>query len=213
MVLKPVTAATTIPEDSWGSCQVSHRFIQLLPHLCLPLLPSQGTKGTSEFAQSTEMPFSLCVHLHWLPHQSRVLISVALNHLSDAIVVHSWYRQETTHRDCMREPTSPEAAPKLPTSTGGLHWLLLFRCQVTSDSFATPWTAARQAPLSMRFPRQEYWSGFPFPSPGDLPDPGIEPVSPACQVDSLTAEPRGKPFSWLRLSENCSPHCPKSWSP
>ena len=43
--------------------------------------------------------------------------------------------------------------------------------------FLTPWAAARQAPLSMEFPRQEYWSGLPFPTPGDLPDPGIEPAS------------------------------------
>ena len=50
---------------------------------------------------------------------------------------------------------------------------------------ATPWTVAHQAPLSMRFPRQEYGSELPFPSPGDLPDPGIEPTSPAWQVDSL----------------------------
>ena len=45
-------------------------------------------------------------------------------------------------------------------------------------TLVTPWTVARQAPLSMGFPRQEYWSGFPFPSPGDLPDPGTEPTSP-----------------------------------
>ena len=49
----------------------------------------------------------------------------------------------------------------------------------------TPWTVALQAPLSMGFPRQEYWSGLPCPPPGDLPDPGIEPTSPAWQVDSL----------------------------
>ena len=53
-----------------------------------------------------------------------------------------------------------------------------------SDS-ATPWTVARQAPLSVGFFRQEHWSGLPFPSPGDLPDPGIEPGSPALQADSL----------------------------
>ena len=47
-----------------------------------------------------------------------------------------------------------------------------------SDSFETPWTVALQAPLSMGFPRQEYWSGLPFPSPGDLRDPGVEPTSP-----------------------------------
>ena len=52
-------------------------------------------------------------------------------------------------------------------------------CSVLSDSFATPWTVARQAPLSVRFSRQESWSGLPFPSPGDLPDPGIELRSPA----------------------------------
>ena len=51
-------------------------------------------------------------------------------------------------------------------------------------TLATPWNVARQAPLSMEFSRQEYWSGLPSPSPGDLPDPGIEPVSPASQADS-----------------------------
>ena len=51
-----------------------------------------------------------------------------------------------------------------------------FSCSVVSD-FVTPWTAARQAPLSMGFSRQEYWSGLPFPPPGDLPDPGMEPMS------------------------------------
>ena len=59
--------------------------------------------------------------------------------------------------------------------------------------FVTPWTVARQAPLSMGFSRQEYWSGLPFPSPGDLPNPGIEPGSPALQADALSSEPPGKP--------------------
>ena len=54
--------------------------------------------------------------------------------------------------------------------------------------FATPWTVACQAPLSMEFSRQEYWSGLPFPSPGDLPDLGIEPMSPALQADDFTSE-------------------------
>ena len=58
--------------------------------------------------------------------------------------------------------------------------------------FATPWTVAYQAPLSMEFSRQEYWSGLPFPSPGDLPDPGIKPRSPALQADALPSEPPGK---------------------
>ena len=60
--------------------------------------------------------------------------------------------------------------------------------------FVTPWTVAHQAPLSMGFSRQEYWSGLPFPSPGDLPDPRMEPRSLALQADSLPAEPQGKPM-------------------
>ena len=59
--------------------------------------------------------------------------------------------------------------------------------------FATPRTIAGQAPLSMGFPRQEYWSGLPFPSPGDLPHSGIQPRSPAMQADSLSTESPGKP--------------------
>ena len=58
--------------------------------------------------------------------------------------------------------------------------------------FGTPWTVARQAPLSMGFSRQEYWSGLPFPSPGDLSGTGIEPRSPALQADILSSEPLGK---------------------
>ena len=59
--------------------------------------------------------------------------------------------------------------------------------------FATPWAVAHQAPLSMEFFRREYWSRLPFPSPGDLPDPGVEPGSPALQADPLPSEPPGKP--------------------
>ena len=62
--------------------------------------------------------------------------------------------------------------------------------------FATPWTVARQAPLSMEFSRQEYWSGLSFPSPGNLPDPGIEPeslASPELSGGFFTTKPPGKP--------------------
>ena len=58
--------------------------------------------------------------------------------------------------------------------------------------FATPWTVAYQAPPSRGFSRREYWSGLPFPSPEDLPDPGIKPRSPALEADALTSEPPGK---------------------
>ena len=70
--------------------------------------------------------------------------------------------------------------------------VLLFSCEESSVSvkpvfscvllFETPWTAACQTPLSMGFPRQVYWSGLPFPSPGDLPDPGVEPASPRALI-------------------------------
>ena len=59
--------------------------------------------------------------------------------------------------------------------------------------FATRWTVVHQVLLSVEFSRQEYWSGVPFPSPGNLPDPGIQPRSPALQADSLLSEPPGKP--------------------
>ena len=59
--------------------------------------------------------------------------------------------------------------------------------------FVTPWTLAYQAPPSMGFSKQECWSGLPFPSSGDLPDPGTEPRSPAVQADALPSEPSGNP--------------------
>ena len=68
--------------------------------------------------------------------------------------------------------------------------------------FATPWTVARQAPLSVGLSRQAYWSGLPFSSLGDLPDSGIEhmsPVSPALQVDSFITEPPGKEEEWSNV--------------
>ena len=63
--------------------------------------------------------------------------------------------------------------------------------------FATPWTVAYQASLSMGFSRQEYWSGLPFPSPGDLPDTGMEPRSPALEADALTSSHQGSPDAFV----------------
>ena len=73
--------------------------------------------------------------------------------------------------------------------------LLLFSCLVTFNSFVTPWTVAHQAPLSMGFPRQEYWSGLPFPFPGDLPNPRIELASPALAGKFFSTE---SPRKWSR---------------
>ena len=78
---------------------------------------------------------------------------------------------------------------------------LLLKVKVKSLSrvrlFATPWTVSHQASPSMGFSRQEYWSGLPFPSPGDLPDPGIEPTSLTLEADALTSEPPGK-IEWIK---------------
>ena len=73
--------------------------------------------------------------------------------------------------------------------------------------FVTPWAVAYQAPLSTEFSRQEYWSGLPFPSPGDLPDPGIEPRSPALQADALPSEPPGECIQYKVHSKYGSNMC------
>ena len=86
-----------------------------------------------------------------------------------------------------------------------IHSVLALKVKVkslgVSDSM-TPQTVAHQAPPSMRFSRQEYWSGLPFPSLGDLPKAGIEPRSPALRADALTSEPPGKPCAHISASLN-----------
>ena len=82
------------------------------------------------------------------------------------------------------------------TWNGGFDKVILQKVKVlvaqSYPTLETPWTVAHQAPLFMEFSRQEYWSGLPFPSPRDLPNPGMEPGSPALQADSLPTEPSGK---------------------
>ena len=103
----------------------------------------------------------------------------------------------------------PRNSPGKNTGVG-CHFLLQkgsvqFSRSVVSDS-AIPWTITYQAPPSMGFSRQERWSGLPFPSPGDLPDPGIEPGSPALQADALPSEPQDLP------KKDTSPHITPIWS-
>ena len=86
-----------------------------------------------------------------------------------------------------RSPTLQ--ADSLPSEPSGKEGESLSRVQL----FVTPRTVVYQALPSMGFSRQKYWSGLPFPSPGDLPDPGIKPRSPAFPADALTSEPSGKP--------------------
>ena len=82
--------------------------------------------------------------------------------------------------------------PPCNTSRKGVTVLVTHLCPTL---FATPWSVVRQVPLSLGFSRQEYWSGLPFPSPGDLPEPGMESTPPALPVDSLPPEPQGSPYN------------------
>ena len=103
-----------------------------------------------------------------------------------------------------------------PTTFQGLFWVLVIRPHRPTHyggglvaksclTLATSWTLAQQAPLSMGFPKQEYCSGLPFPSPRNLPDPGAEPGSLALQADSLPTKPQGSPYPLQRASLNLSP--------
>ena len=78
---------------------------------------------------------------------------------------------------------------------------------------ATPWTVVYQAPLSMGFSRQQSWSGLPFPSPGDLPNPGIEPTSPALQTDALPSEPPRKSSLVIAAAAKSLQSCPTLCDP
>ena len=123
-----------------------------------------------------------------------------------------------------RSPSNPSPLP-LPQAAGESmkpqSWrgfsrcdseVLLFTHYAVSYS-ATPGTVACRAPQPMELPRQEYWSGLPFCSPGDLPNPGTEPSSPALQADSLPSKLPGKPLYWLKQAKwqgNTHTHTPIS---
>ena len=93
--------------------------------------------------------------------------------------------------------SAPHHISRPPTTIiiiSSINWPLSARLLSCVQLFVAPWTAACQVPLPMEFSRHEYWSGLPFPSPKDLPDPGIKPVSPALEEDSLPLVPPGKPW-------------------
>ena len=103
---------------------------------------------------------------------------------------HGLYSPQT----CKESDTTERLSLSLSTFSFHICYILLFSHSVVLDSFVTPWTVAHQNPLSTGFPREEYWSGLPFPSPEDLPDSGIGPVSPALAGGSLTSEQLGKSY-------------------
>ena len=115
----------------------------------------------------------------------RVLRSPAVNKCYENLVLSSVSPPFQPQNPCFRERLLRFQGTGLTVSC--------FSLSVMSDSFATPWTVPCRDPLSMGFPRQEYWRGLPFPSPGHLPGPGSEPVSPALAGGFFTTEPAGKP--------------------
>ena len=98
---------------------------------------------------------------------------------------------ESTRSDMARCPSPTPSARTLHKTIPIILWKWKWNCWSLSciQLFVTPWTVAHQVPRSMESSRQEYWSGLPFPSPGDLPDPGIETGAPALQEDTLPSEP------------------------
>ena len=130
------------------------------------------------------------------------------------------YHWDSMHQSCLQGPFRPSAwcthallrifssflkQPLFPVYTSQFTWArpVLIHAYCESESllnrvwlFASPWTVAHQAPLSMGFCRQEYWSGWLLPSQGDLPNPRIKPGSSALQADSLQPEPPRKPYAY-----------------
>ena len=106
-------------------------------------------------------------HNYGSPHALESLLPSERSHHSEKLVPHTYRGPRSLQLEKAPAQRQTGAAKKQTVD------LFLLSCSVVSDSFATPWAEAHQVPLSMGFTRQKYWSGLPFPSPGDLPNPGI----------------------------------------
>ena len=137
--------------------------------------------------------YPVCLPLHrykWL----NIIMSIKITNSRDLyimVVWYSWYKMPLKQRVPWNYFFFLINEIQLCLLTKKVKVKSLSRVQL----FATPWTVARQALLSMGFSRQENWSGLPYPSPGDLPNPGIEPRSPTLQTNALPSESQGKPVS------------------
>ena len=99
------------------------------------------------------------------------------------------HRRQPTRLPCPWDSPGKNTGVASISFSNAWKWKVKVKLLSRVRLFVTPWTVAYQTPPSMGFSRQEYWSGVPLPSPGHLPDPGIEPRSPALQADALTSEP------------------------
>ena len=166
----------------------------------------QLTIKKNDFQQSSCLV--CCIFLHY--PQSLLVTYTALDYWSLTVAVRwaNWCSVRTA-------ATGSQRAGKINRTSGSvfLYLYLYLSIYIFINSYVSvshsvvpnslrPWTAAHQAPLPMRFSRQGYWSGLPFPSSGDLPNTGIEPRSLALQADSLPTELQGKPIYLYRETNN-----------
>ena len=153
-----------------------------------PVHTKAGDTAPSKFPSSSLLPWTQSHCLTGHPRSNLCTLTHALPHLE-------------CHPDSHVSPTDSWA----PFSVLLKH-IKLYKVKVNSLSrvwlFATPWTVAHKTPPSIEFSRQVYWSGLPFPSPGDLPDPGLESGSPALQTDALPSEPPGKHLNLQGFLQN-----------
>ena len=149
--------------------------------------------------------FSVMVFLGYVPSNGLVgsdgsFIPSFLRNLHT--VLHSGYISLHTYQQCKRAPFSSHPLQHLLfVDFFSLSFFFFLKLLSRVRLFVTPWAIAYHAPPSMGFSREEYWSGLPFPSPGDLPISGIEPGSPTFQAEALTSEPPGKsPVNFLMMA-------------
>ena len=142
--------------------------------------------------------FSLCINL--LVSNSTIYTLLAQLHILSPSGVGKTRLWTSTYLKCSHTPSQWVGPSQFPSNMGAFLTASLWKGKAKVKLlncvwlFATPWTVAyEEVPPTMEFSRQECWSGLPFPSPGDLPNPGIEPRPPALQADSLLSEPQGKP--------------------
>ena len=164
-----------------------------------PIQPSLHPSNPLSCHKTILCSLSLSIHLSTCPFTDPTIQSMQLPMHSSSIQPAINHSSSYPTAQLFTSPTVLYSTSMTEDLPGKPDMLMQYPVQSKVKSlshvrlFATLWTVAYQASPSMGFSRQEYWSGLPFPSPGDLPDPGIEPGSPTLEADALTSEPPGKP--------------------
>ena len=174
-----------LPEMLWALPEFLFRYIKKSHFLALQIL---RRKCRSEIKNV----FTLCPHIVFVQNTGYIPLMHFPHNFHIARGIH-WSIHNNNNTFLGFTQVSVKIVFKLYNPNFGMNYLNQFACVLSHSVIATPWTIAYQVPLSMGFFRKEYWSGLPFSSPGDLPDPGIEHRSPILQVDYLPSELPGKP--------------------